>query len=311
MSLGSHVVPVPSKATKTVIEVEGAGGAARQLTMSNLDKVLYPEVGFTKAAVVDYYVRIAPMLLPHLRDRAVTMVRYPDGVDGGSFFEKRCPSHAPEWVRTAAVDGLHACMIDDLATLVWVANLAALELHVLQATATHPDVPTAVVFDLDPGPPATIVDCCRVGLALRELLDRLGLESVVKTSGSKGLHLAMPVHGASADETKDFARALGQLLAKSDPERVTIVMERAERRGKVFVDWSQNDRHKTTVAPYSLRARSRPQVSTPVSWDEVALVAGGADPASLSFETADVLERVERLGDLYAQDPDAQELPAA
>jgi bifunctional non-homologous end joining protein LigD len=311
MSLGSHVVPVPSKATKTVIEVEGAGGAARQLTMSNLDKVLYPEVGFTKAAVVDYYVRIAPVLLPHLRDRAVTMVRYPDGVDGGSFFEKRCPSHAPEWVRTAAVDGLHACMIDDLATLVWVANLAALELHVLQATATHPDVPTAVVFDLDPGPPATIVDCCRVGLALRELLDRLGLESVVKTSGSKGLHLAMPVHGASADETKDFARALGQLLAKSDPERVTIVMERAERRGKVFVDWSQNDRHKTTVAPYSLRARSRPQVSTPVSWDEVALVAGGADPASLSFETADVLERVERLGDLYAQDPDAQELPAA
>jgi bifunctional non-homologous end joining protein LigD len=214
-------------------------------------------------------------------------------------------------VRTAAVDGLHACMIDDLATLVWVANLAALELHVRQATATHPDVPTAVVFDLDPGPPATIVVCCRVGLALRELLDRLGLESVVKTPGSKGLHLVMPIHGASADETKDFARALGQLLAKSDPERVTIVMERAERRGKVFVDWSQNDRHKTTVAPYSLRARSRPQVSTPVSWDEVALVAGGADPASLSFETADVLERVERLGDLYAQDPDAQELPAA
>jgi bifunctional non-homologous end joining protein LigD len=149
-------VPVPSKATKTVIEVEGAGGAARQLTMSNLDKVLYPEVGFTKAAVVDYYVRIAPVLLPHLRDRAVTMVRYPDGVDGGSFFEKRCPSHAPEWVRTAAVDGLHACMIDDLATLVWVANLAALELHVLQATATHPDVPTAVVFDLDPGPPRPV-----------------------------------------------------------------------------------------------------------------------------------------------------------
>ena len=241
-------MPVPSKATKTVIEVEGAGGTVRTLTLSNLDKVLYPEVGFTKAAIVDYYVRIAPVLLPHLRDRAVTMVRYPDGVDGGSFFEKRCPSHAPEWVRTADVDGLHACVIDDLATLVWVANLAALELHVLQATATHPDVPTAVVFDLDPGPPATIVDCCRVGLDLRGLLERLGLESVVKTSGSKGLHLAVPVHGASADETKDFARALGQLLAKNDPERVTIVMERAERRGKVFVDWSQNDRHKTTVA---------------------------------------------------------------
>ena len=302
-------MPVPSKATKTVIEVEGAGGTVRQLTLSNLDKVLYPEVGFTKAAIVDYYVRIAPVLLPHLRDRAVTMVRYPDGVDGGSFFEKRCPSHAPEWVRAADVDGLHACVIDDLATLVWVANLAALELHVLQATATHPDVPTAVVFDLDPGPPATIVDCCRVGLDLRGMLGQLGLESVVKTSGSKGLHLAVPVHGASADETKDFARALGQLLAKNDPERVTIVMERAERRHKVFVDWSQNDRHKTTVAPYSLRARPRPQVSAPVSWDEVAEVAGDADPASLTFETTEVLERVEQLGDLYAQDPGAQELP--
>jgi bifunctional non-homologous end joining protein LigD len=313
--LGSHVVPVPSNSrgsgpSKTVIEVEGAGGTPRQLTLSNLDKLLYPEAGFTKAAVVDYYARVAPVLLPHLRDRAVTMVRYPDGVDGGSFFEKRCPAHAPEWVRAADVDGIHACVIDDLATLVWVANLAALELHLLQATATHPDEPTAVVLDLDPGPPATIVDCCRVGLDLRGMLDRLGLQSVVKTSGSKGLHLSAGIHGASADETKDFARALGQLLATHDPERVTIVMERAERSGKVFVDWSQNDRHKTTVAPYSLRARPRPQVSTPVAWDEVTAVADGADPASLVFEAADVLERVDRLGDLYAQDPTAQQLPA-
>jgi bifunctional non-homologous end joining protein LigD len=309
--LGSHVVPVPSKTptSKRRIEVEGAGGSVRQLTLSNLDKVLYPEVGFTKAGVVDYYARIAPVLLPHVQDRAVTMVRYPDGVDGGSFFEKRCPSHAPEWVRTADVDGLHACVVDDLATLVWVANLAALELHVLQATASDPDHPTAVVFDLDPGPPATIVDCCRVGLDLRALLERLGLETVVKTSGSKGLHLAVPIHGASADDTKDFARALGQLLAKNDPERVTIVMERAERRGKVLVDWSQNDRHKTTVAPYSLRARPRPQVSTPISWDEATAVAGGGDAGALVFEAPDVLERVDQQGDLYAQDPSAQELP--
>jgi bifunctional non-homologous end joining protein LigD len=305
-------VPVPSKtpSSKSRIEVEGAGGSVRQLTLSNLDKVLYPEVGFTKAGVVDYYARIAAVLLGHLQDRAVTMVRYPDGVDGGSFFEKRCPSHAPAWVRHEDVDGIDACVIDDLATLVWVANLAALELHTLQATATHPDRPTAVVFDLDPGPPATIVDCCRVALDLRAAFDRLDLTTVVKTSGSKGLHMAVPISGASAEEAKDFARALGQLLAKNDPERVTIVMERAERRGKVFVDWSQNDRHKTTIAPYSLRARPRPQVSTPVAWDEVAAVADGANPTTLTFEAADVLARVDRLGDLYAQDPTAQELPA-
>ncbi len=304
-------MPGPSKASesKTRIEVEGAGGAVRQLTVSNLEKVLYPETGFTKAAVVDHYVRVAPALLPHLRDRAVTMVRYPDGVDGESFFEKRCPSHAPEWVRRADVDGIVACVVDDLPTLVWVANLAALELHVLQATATHPDRPTAVVFDLDPGPPASLVDCCRVGLELRDLLVRLDLTSVVKTSGSKGLHLAVPIHGATADETKDFARALGQLLANHDPERVTIVMERAERRGKVFVDWSQNDRHKTTVAPYSLRARPRPQVSTPVTWEEVAAVAEDGDPAALDFESAAVIDRIAELGDLYAQDPADQELP--
>jgi bifunctional non-homologous end joining protein LigD len=309
-------VPTPSKPSrsnsapsKSRIEVEGAGGAVRQLTVSNLDKVLYPEVGFTKAAVVDYYARIAPVLLPHLRDRAVTMVRFPDGVDGGSFFEKRCPRHAPEWVRRADVDGITACIVDDLATLVWVANLAALELHVLQATATQPDVPTAVVFDLDPGAPANIADCSRAALALRATLDRLGLFAVVKTSGSKGLHLAVPIHGATADETKELALALGQLLAKNDPEHVTVVMSRDERPGKVFVDWSQNDRHKTTIAPYSLRARPRPLVSTPVSWDEVTAVADGGDVGSLTFAADDVLERVERFGDLYAQDPGAQELP--
>jgi len=296
--------------TKTVIEVAGDAGPPRQLTLTNLDKVLYPDIGLPKAAVVDYYARIAPVILPHLRRRRLTMVRYPNGVDAESFFEKRCPPHAPDWVHTAEVDGIVGCLVDDLPSLVWVANLAALELHTHQATADDADHPTAVVFDLDPGPPATIVDCCRVALELRTRLVDLGLQSVVKTSGSKGLHLAVPVHGATADDTKAFALAMGQLLAKKDPDRVTVVMNRDQRGGKVFVDWSQNDRHKTTVTAYSLRARSRPMVSAPVSWDEVADVLATGDTGALDLDIDAVLERVDRLGDLYAPGPAAeQELP--
>ncbi len=281
--------------SKTVTEVEG-----RRLTLSNLDKVMYPATGLTKAGVVDYYARIAPAMLPHLRGRAVTMVRWPDGVDGPSFFEKRCPPHAPEWVRTAAIDtDLTACVVDDVATLVWMANLAALELHTLQATVDDPDRPTSLVLDLDPGPPATVLDCCRVALELRGLLEELGLVSVVKTSGGKGLHLAVPVHGATADDTKTFARALGEVLATQDPKRVTIIMAKEQRRGKVFVDWSQNDRHKTTVCAYSLRARERPFVSAPASWDEVAHALDTDEPELLAFDTLAVLERVATLGDLY------------
>ncbi len=281
--------------SKTVTEVEG-----RRLTLSNLDKVMYPATGLTKAGVVDYYARIAPAMLPHLRGRAVTMVRWPDGVDGPSFFEKRCPPHAPEWVRTAAIDtDLTACVVDDVATLVWMANLAALELHTLQATVDDPDRPTSLVLDLDPGPPATVLDCCRVALELRGLLKELGLVSVVKTSGGKGLHLAVPVHGATADDTKTFARALGEVLATQDPKRVTIIMAKEQRRGKVFVDWSQNDRHKTTVCAYSLRARERPFVSAPASWDEVAHALDTDEPELLAFDTLAVLERVATLGDLY------------
>ena len=286
--------------SKTVIEVAAADGTVRRLTLTNLEKVLYPEASITKAGVVDYYARIAPVMLPHLRDRVVTMVRYPNGVDDESFFEKRCPPHAPEWVHTAVLDGLEGCVIDDLPTLVWVANLAALELHTHQARVADPDHPTAVVFDLDPGAPAGILDCCGVALELRDLLRDLGLASLVKTSGSKGLHLAVPVRDATAEATKDFARAIGQLLAKQDPEGVTVVMNRELRAGKVFVDWSQNDRHKTTVTAYSLRARARPMVSAPVTWDEVeaALAAGETD--ALDFEADEVIERVARLGDLFA-----------
>jgi bifunctional non-homologous end joining protein LigD len=228
------------------------------------------------------------------------MVRFPDGVDGNRFFEKRCPPHAPEWVEQGeSSEGLVQCVIDDVASLVWVANLAALELHTLQATVDAPDRPTSMVLDLDPGPPAGILDCCTIGLALKEKLDGLGLVSVVKTSGGKGLHLAVPVQAADSETTKSFARALGQLLAKEQPDQVTIVMAKDVRPGKVFVDWSQNDRHKTTVCAYSLRARSRPTVSTPVSWDEVSDALDAGDPSALVFEAPDVLERVESLGDLY------------
>jgi bifunctional non-homologous end joining protein LigD len=301
--LGSQSVPAGSKA---VIDVAG-----RRLTLSNLEKVLYPAAGFTKAGVIDYYVRVAPTMLPHLAGRAVTMVRFPNGVDGGSFFEKRCPSHAPAWVRRAPSEGdLVACVVDDAPTLVWTANLAALELHTLQARVDDPDHPTSMVFDLDPGPPADVLACCRVALDLRDALERLGLASVVKTSGSKGLHLAVPVRGATADATKTFARSLGQLLAAQAPDRVTVVMAKEQRANRVFVDWSQNDRHKTTVCAYSLRAQPRPMVSTPVAWDEISDALDRGDPAALSFEAPDVLTRIERLGDPYAANLDTdQPLP--
>ena len=291
--------------SKAVIEVEG-----RRLTLSNLEKVLYPAAGFTKAAVIDYYARVAPVMLGHLAGRAVTMVRFPNGVEGGSFFEKRCPRHAPPWVHRAEVDGLNACVVDDAPTLVWMANLAALELHTLQARADDPDHPTSMVFDLDPGAPADLVACARVAVDLRQALEGLGLVCVAKTSGAKGLHLAVPVRGATAEATKAFARGLGELLAQQAPGRVTVLMAKEQRRNRVFVDWSQNDRHKTTVGAYSLRAQPQPTVSTPVSWDEISAVADGQDPTALSFEAPDVLARVERLGDLYAANLDAdQALP--
>ncbi|HEV2311279.1 MAG TPA: non-homologous end-joining DNA ligase, partial [Acidimicrobiia bacterium] len=260
--------------SKAVIDVEG-----RQLTLSNLEKVLYPATGATKAAVIAYYSKVAPTMLPHLAGRAVTMVRFPDGVGGNSFFEKRCPSHAPPWVHTGQVDpGLVACVVDDAATLVWMANLAALELHTLQARVADPDHPTSMVFDLDPGPPADVLACARVALELQSTLTSLGLVSVAKTSGSKGLHLAVPVRGATADETKTMALGLGQLLAKRAPDRVTVNMAKEQRPNRIFVDWSQNDRHKTTVAAYSLRAQPRPMVSTPVTWDEVSDAVDAGDP---------------------------------
>jgi bifunctional non-homologous end joining protein LigD len=283
--------------TNTVVEIDG-----RELKLSNLDKVLYPMTGFRKAEIIDYYRRIAPWLLPHLAGRPPTLVRAPDGPEGPRFFEKNCPSHRPPWVDTYAgseeTGNTKGCLITEMPALVWLANLAALELHTHQWTLDDPKHPTAMVMDLDPGEPATIIDCCRVALALHDTLEQLGLQCVVKTSGGKGLHLSVPVLGSGATDrdTKKVALALGQLHESRDPKRVLTDMTKAKRAGKVFVDWSQNDRHKTTVAAYSLRLRDHPTVSTPLSWDEVSDAKTADD---LVFEAPDAVQRAEEYGDLY------------
>jgi bifunctional non-homologous end joining protein LigD len=290
--------------TDRLVEIEG-----RELKLTNLDKVLYPEAGFTKGEVVDYYAKVASAMVPHLSGRPVTLRRFPEGVEDldAAFFEKRCPKHRPKWVKTARVEaGPHAgkidfCVCDGLPTLIWMAQLAAVELHPSLSLARAPKRPTVLAFDLDPGPPADIVDCCRVGLRLRELFGHFGVECFPKTSGSKGLQVYVPLNDRdSYDETKPFAKAIAQLLEKQTPDQVVSKMKKVEREGKVFVDWSQNHQRKTTIAVYSLRARERPTVSTPVTWEEVEAVADSGDGSALVFETAAVLERVERHGDLFA-----------
>jgi len=286
------------------VEVDG-----RELKLTNLDKVLYPEAGFTKGEMVDYYAKVAPAIVPHLRGRAVTLRRFPEGVDDldAAFFEKRCPKHRPRWVKTARVEaGPHAgkidfCVCDSLPTLIWMAQLAAIELHPSLSLARAPKRPTVLAFDLDPGPPADIVDCCRVGLRLRDLFGHFDVQCFPKTSGSKGLQIYVPLNREIYyDQTKPFAKAIAQLLEKQTPDQVVSKMKKVEREGKVFVDWSQNHQRKTTIAVYSLRARERPTVSTPVTWDEVEHVAENSDADSLVFEAGEVLERVERHGDLFA-----------
>ena len=280
----------------------------RRLSLSNLDKVLYPDSGTTKAEVIDYYARIAPAMVAHTAGRCMTMRRYPNGVDGSSFFEKRCPSHRPEWLPTAVGPGdrkgeLRYCRFDEPAALVWAANLAALELHAPMARSEDLDHPLMCVFDLDPGPGTAIPECAQLALEIREVLASAGLEAMAKTSGSKGMQVYVPLNrtGGGAvghEDAASFALAVGQLLEKRHPTSVTTTMAKVERPGKVFVDWSQNAHHKTTICVYSMRARPRPTVSTPVSWDEVEAAADGEDP--LVFEIGDVLDRVDRLGDLFA-----------
>ncbi len=295
------------------VEVDVGG---RTLGLSNLSKVLYPGAGFTKAQVIDYYTRIAPVALPHLRGRPVTLKRYPDGVDGEFFYEKQCPGHRPDWVSTASVLSrgtgrfgapgkgpreIEFCLVDDVPTLVWLANLASLELHTSLARATDIFAPTMIVFDLDPGAPAAILECARVGLALRAVLQQLGLQCVIKTSGSKGLQVYLPLNSdATYAQTKPFARAVAELLEQREPELVVSRMKKDLRGGKVFVDWNQNEDFKTTVCAYSLRAREQPTVSTPLSWEEVERADREQDPQLLVFEADAVLERVAARGDLFA-----------
>jgi len=273
---------------KVVVEVEG-----RQLALSNLDKPLYPG-GFTKGQVIDYYSRVAPVMLPHLRGRTATRVRCPDGVEGERFFEKNAPRGTPSWVRTFRVGGVEYVVVDDLPTLVWCANLAAVELHVNQWTTDRPAAPDLLVLDLDPGPPATVVECCRVALMVRDQLGALGVDAVAKTSGNKGMQLYTR---APVEDTSAFAKVLAEGLEKHHADLVVSRMTKTLRPGKVFLDWSQNNPSKTTVAPYSLRARPTPSVSTPVTWEEVEACEAAED---LAFTSDEVLERVAELGDLFA-----------
>jgi bifunctional non-homologous end joining protein LigD len=296
---------VSPSAEKVAVQVDG-----RQLTLSNLDKVLYPEAGFTKGEVIDYYTRIATVLLPHVQDRPLTFKRYPEGVEGGFFFAKNAPSHTPQWVRTVTLpspgstknrDTINYPVASDLPTLVWAANLAALELHVPMWRVTRtgkPKHPDLMVFDLDPGPPATIVECCDVAGHVRSLLAADGLTAYAKTSGSKGLQLYVPLDEKAAwEDVHSYARKLAQQLEKEHPKLVVWNMKKELRNGKVLVDWSQNNAAKTTVAVYSLRARALPTASTPVTWDEVEACTR---PDDLRFTSKQVLERVEDHGDLFA-----------
>jgi bifunctional non-homologous end joining protein LigD len=278
----------------------------KELTFSNLNKVLYKESGFSKRDVLRYYLNVAHAILPHLKARTLTLKRYPDGSEGFFFYEKSCPSHRPPWMDTAHVSSrrkegfIDYCVVNDAAALAWVANLASLELHTSLAKAKAITRPTMMVFDLDPGPPAGMIDCCRVALRMRDVLLGVGLRSFPKTSGGKGLHFYVPLNTpCTFDQTKSFAHTLALAFENDDPGRIVSSMKKDLRHDKVLIDWSQNDEHKTTVCAYSLRARVRPTVSTPVTWAEVEGALAAGDPDRLIFEAGDVVERVRTRGDLF------------
>lgn len=277
-----------------------------EIRLSRLNKVFYPRTGFTKGQMIDYYVQIAPFLLPHLQGRPLTLKRYPEGVEGLFFYEKNCPVYRPKWMKTARVwsEGsqrhMFYCVVEDVASLVWLANLADIELHTSLARAPEIDRPTVIAFDLDPGPPATIVPCCQVALWIREVLARLGLQAFPKTSGSKGLQIYVPLNApVTCEQTKAFAHAVARQLAARYPDRAVSDMKKSLRAGKVLVDWSQNDVHKTTVCVYSLRAKERPTVSTPITWNEVENCLKNKDSELLVFTSDQVLKRVKEMGDLF------------
>jgi bifunctional non-homologous end joining protein LigD len=289
------------KRTTSELKVEG-----RTVPVSNLDKVLYPEAGFTKGDVIRYYIGISPVLLPHLKDRALTMKRYPDGVGKFFFYEKNCPKHRPSWVRTAAIlserrgGEMHYCLANNLPSLVWMANLADLELHTSLARARSPGKPTMMVFDLDPGEGAGILNCAEVAFWLKEKLDRLKLASFPKTSGSKGIQVYVPLNTpVTFDHTKIASRQIAGAVAADHPDSVVTNMLKKLRVRKVLIDWSQNDTHKTTVCVYSLRATPRPQVSTPLGWPELRKLWQRGDPDAFRFSPDAVLERVRQHGDVF------------
>jgi bifunctional non-homologous end joining protein LigD len=277
-----------------------------KLEVSNLDKVFYPEAGFTKGDMIDYYRSVAEVLLPHIKQRPVTLKRYPNGVEGFSFYEKACPEHRPSFVKTVAIrrkrDGedVNYCQLNSEAALVWASNLANLELHVSLGSARAPQKPHSAVFDLDPGEGTGLLECAEVALRLRELFDSLERESVVKTSGSKGLQLFVPLNTpVTYEDTRPWAQAVAARLEAETPGAIVSKPSKEARRGKVFIDWSQNNPSKTTVCVYSLRARARPTVSTPVTWDEIAAALKASDPEALVYDSQAVLGRIATHGDLF------------
>jgi bifunctional non-homologous end joining protein LigD len=289
--------------TRKIVEISG-----KRLSLSNLEKDLYPSFGFTKAHILEYYRRIAKFILPHLKDRALTLKRYPEGVERDFFFEKRCPTHRPAWVNTAEIrhdegEKMTVCLVNDLETLIWVENLASLELHVPLARAGSSETPDSMVFDLDPGDQANILNCARVALILRDLLAHLRLTSYVKTSGKKGLHVYVPLNRKETtfEETKQFSKVVAEIMQKNYPDLVTAKMAKEYRRSKVFINWSQNDSSKTMVCVYSLRAREKPIVSFPLSWEELEDSAGLGDPEKLQIIHSEAVSRVEKKGDLFRE----------
>jgi len=289
--------------SRTFVEIEG-----RRLSLANLEKDLYPSYGFTKAHILEYYRRMAPFILPHLKDRALTLKRYPEGVEKDFFFEKRCPSHRPAWVKTAEIpedDGgqMTVCLVNDLETLIWAQNLASVELHVPLARVHSPETPDSMVFDLDPGDPAGLLECARVALILRDLLSRMGLASWVKTSGKKGLHVYVPLNRKETtfEDTKTFSKAVAGIMQRHYPELVTTRMPKKERTAKIFINWSQNDASKTMICVYSLRAREKPNVSFPLEWGELENPAELGGSERLQVTHADALRRVEKKGDLFRE----------
>lgn len=289
--------------SRKVVEIAG-----RRLSLANLEKDLYPSYGFTKAQILEYYRRMAQFILPHLQDRALTLKRYPDGVEQDFFFEKRCPAHRPTWLKTAEVsrdnrERMTVCLVNDLPTLMWVENLASLELHVPLARAGSPETPNAMVFDLDPGEPANLLDCARVALILRDLLSPLRLASFVKTSGQKGLHVCVPLNRPETtfEDTKKFSKAVAEIMQKNYPELVTAKMAKESRKARVFINWEQNDSKKTMICVYSLRAREKPTVSFPLAWNELENLARQDDPERLQVLYSEAVSRAEKQGDLFRE----------